>query len=654
MTSDQIINLVKKYINKTYYNYAILIDGNWGAGKTYFVKKMLIPNIKEDEESKFKMHQNYKKKEIIYISLYDLTSKDELIKQLLIKTMPQDKLLESKHYNAILSSNERIITGASISSENRINSNNEFISLENCIIIFDDLERCNMSVNVILGYINNFVEHHGIKVILIANEKEISTSQMTINKELKYLIALNDNIEFPKENGAIQIKNASGNSPNNSDTSNQMSITKLDKRINLLFGEDKLYKLIKEKLIGVTIGYKANIVEIINQIVKDNNINGIVKNIIFNNKDYIKDKFEHYDHQNIRTLLFAIDKFKDLVTNLRGKIVLKKSEDILNEIFQYIIKVSIFIKSGKSLYRWPPNSEVDQICMDKDFKLSNFIKGFKFIDIFLSKSLFEKDKIVNIIKRDTEIKRMQVKDVSDSLYKLNNGWWTMEDGKAKDAIDNVIMSIKDDPKHYDIVNYSKILSHVITLNIIGVTSIEISDVLKIMKKNIKIFEVNSDFDIFGFGNPFNEKEEQQQYSEAINELKEEFKRIKEQAKINTLKSIIINSKDWTKNLYNYVQKNRDEFLLQRTFLGFINFNELVNAIKFSSSAQITDFRSIINHIIYSFDNLNEFYKADKEIIDNLRNDLVNYINEIEDKQKIKANNIKYLINDLKRISEKLS
>src|SRR5690606_22201504 len=41
------------------------------------------------------------------------------------------------------------------------------------LFIFDDLERCDLPINRVLGYINEFVEHEDRKVIIIANEKEI-------------------------------------------------------------------------------------------------------------------------------------------------------------------------------------------------------------------------------------------------------------------------------------------------------------------------------------------------------------------------------------------------------------------------------------------------------------------------------------------------
>ena len=49
----------------------------------------------------------------------------------------------------------------------------EFFHPEKYILVFDDLERCNMDINRVLGYINRFVEHDGAKVIIIADQEKI-------------------------------------------------------------------------------------------------------------------------------------------------------------------------------------------------------------------------------------------------------------------------------------------------------------------------------------------------------------------------------------------------------------------------------------------------------------------------------------------------
>ena len=69
----------------------------------------------------------------------------------------------------------------------------------NSILIFDDLERCKIPINDLLGYINQFVEHLNLKVIIVANEKEINKI-VDKNLELKYLIASLNHIDTTEEN----------------------------------------------------------------------------------------------------------------------------------------------------------------------------------------------------------------------------------------------------------------------------------------------------------------------------------------------------------------------------------------------------------------------------------------------------------------------
>lgn len=66
MSDGEILHFIKNYIDNTIYNHAILIDGSWGSGKTYFIKHTLIPVLKKE----------YRDKKIMYISLYGGAEED--------------------------------------------------------------------------------------------------------------------------------------------------------------------------------------------------------------------------------------------------------------------------------------------------------------------------------------------------------------------------------------------------------------------------------------------------------------------------------------------------------------------------------------------------------------------------------------------------
>ena len=56
MTEQQITDEILRYIDDKSYNYAVLIDGDWGSGKTYFAKHALTEKIEEKEKKAQKPH----------------------------------------------------------------------------------------------------------------------------------------------------------------------------------------------------------------------------------------------------------------------------------------------------------------------------------------------------------------------------------------------------------------------------------------------------------------------------------------------------------------------------------------------------------------------------------------------------------------------
>ena len=47
MTDNQIIEETLRYLSDKSYNYAILIDGEWGCGKTFFIQHGLKEQIEK-------------------------------------------------------------------------------------------------------------------------------------------------------------------------------------------------------------------------------------------------------------------------------------------------------------------------------------------------------------------------------------------------------------------------------------------------------------------------------------------------------------------------------------------------------------------------------------------------------------------------------
>jgi hypothetical protein len=140
--------------------FAVLLSAPWGSGKTWMIKKLI--NSYEDGSVKF-----------IYISLNGVGSVDEIENEYFRLLNP---ILGSEKINiagSILESAIKASTRIEVSKKIIKNLKGKFSNHDNYILVFDDLERCELTMQKILGHVNDLVEHKKAKVVIIANEKGI-------------------------------------------------------------------------------------------------------------------------------------------------------------------------------------------------------------------------------------------------------------------------------------------------------------------------------------------------------------------------------------------------------------------------------------------------------------------------------------------------
>ena len=151
--------------------YAVLLTGLWGSGKTWFVDDFVAKHLPQPER-------------VLYLSLYGLQTFDDIESELFRLLHP---VLGSRPFR-ILGRLTRGLLKTSINfdwdGDGKADGNAsggiptdkilDRISLDpSRILVLDDLERCSIPIADILGYVNQFIEHGKLKAILIANEKEL-------------------------------------------------------------------------------------------------------------------------------------------------------------------------------------------------------------------------------------------------------------------------------------------------------------------------------------------------------------------------------------------------------------------------------------------------------------------------------------------------
>ncbi|EHR9594692.1 hypothetical protein KU915_002460 [Salmonella enterica subsp. enterica serovar Muenster] len=169
-------------------NFAVMIDGEWGSGKTWFVRKLMNEESLKGEVkplmiSLYGIKSTEQIDEIIFKQLHPfLSSKGMLLAGTLTKALIKGTLK--------IDLSDSFITSVEGSPElPNVSIKDFYYSPENTILIFDDLERCELDWNSIFGYINNFVEEKECKVLIIANEREILNPARNKNLDGIYLDA---------------------------------------------------------------------------------------------------------------------------------------------------------------------------------------------------------------------------------------------------------------------------------------------------------------------------------------------------------------------------------------------------------------------------------------------------------------------------------
>ncbi len=221
---------------------------NGEAGKTYFWNNKIKPKIDG-------MQFNGKKYSTIYMSLYGISNLEEISKKIFIETSQLMDRNVKKHMETTgkYSIPEYAKTGLNMANSFGANTNEKinyekFFATDDKVLCFDDLERANVDVIDILGYINNFVEHDHIKTIIICNEKELSTKLKNSNLEMKTFIAT----YILDKQGELENKE-------------KPMVERIQDEIEYVFDKANDYERIKEKLIGETFEYRPEFNYIINR-----------------------------------------------------------------------------------------------------------------------------------------------------------------------------------------------------------------------------------------------------------------------------------------------------------------------------------------------------------------------------------------------------
>lgn len=278
-------------------DYAVLITGCWGSGKTYFIKQFLAgkdPDGQNKDVVKIKEWlTDCEKYTVVYVSLFGARSRAEMDQRVLeklhpilnselLKTIPGAVSLIGKIIG-VLSANpagatiEATVGDASAFAADKIIEalKQKSKKFEKLVVVFDDVERADMPLPELLGYLNAYVEHLHVPCILIADEDRWAEAQK--NEEDKLTVR-----NLTKANGEnIEIKL----SLNEKKTMQNLSST-------------------QEKVVGKVLRIQTSVDDIVNAWLAPKkgclDVSSDIKNLWWQNKEHIYELFSCLDAAKVK------------------------------------------------------------------------------------------------------------------------------------------------------------------------------------------------------------------------------------------------------------------------------------------------------------------------------------------------------------------
>lgn len=611
LSESSILKEIKYYIDTDFYNYAVMIDGAWGSGKTYFVKNVLLKKIESNE------------KRVLYVSLYGISNIQELGKKLYLDYLLKDKSkLVMEHTELVENVIGTIIDigspfmgklGDIDIKERKIknivqNAVKHICPMKNCVLIFDDLERCDCSIQDILGYINGFVEQAGMKVIIIANQEELrkKIDAQTLAMQIRAVIGRDETLDFTEPGNGQLVKyliSMQNKQPEN-EKIKKVSLNVAKERVARVFGVESEYEHIREKIVGTVFYYNPDTKKVMSNLIQKNSTyNTNDRRQLEKNINYLAESMEKAKHVNFRTFQFFLQKMDKLLQVLDG-------EDYENIDFIYKRVIlscwdsCILFKTGK---------------LKDDWNDAEYIEGVKFrvrvIEDYIKYSWLNVEKGKRVFKKfDVEETRTKLLK-NDPVNLLQDKWYRAD---SDDFIVNNMNAVIENARKgiYDIGSYDRILQIFLQIHTAGFDIKYTDRLLEAMCEGIEAKRATGILDCIGTMS-WESKKTEQLYKQYIRKLQEVYNKSMEKKSEDDL-NIFLKEDNWAQKIYDYClnvkhpQKQEDYTKKISPFLKALDVKTLIGKLETSNGENLQKFASVLRLVYPLQYNPNAFIEDNEE------------------------------------------
>lgn len=579
MNTDNIKAVFENYLKADKTQYAILLNGSWGSGKTFFWKNNLAPLA---EKNKFKT---------IYISLNGISKIEVLNHLLFIKLIP----LLSKQENSIIKNATTFVTNLLNTASKKFLDTSlsdifkdmsvDTFPFSNYVICFDDLERCQIPIKEVLGFINNYIEHKNLKTIILADERNIDNTQ-------------------------------------------------------------KAYDNIKEKVIGRVLNFELNIEDTLPQLFKKYEKDNANFHVFLTKQRHIlTDMFTEYKQENLRIISFYLDIlehifpcFKDIDEKYVQELILfsalvtfefKKGNLISSEYndfkdldnideFMFIYELSKMNQSSKG----KDSIETELSYSQKFYKmyLEGKNKNFYFYPSVFSYIL---SGYINLSELEKDVKNRYPEVISQEVQDFRKLLTAEFRSLTDDEFENLAKSVLQftEEGKYTIYQYSQIADffyHFSENKLISDTDEEIEAILI---RGLSIAKSKKEIDDRAIENILHFKSEKEKIYKIQMTIKEIYDELKREQNVENSKELI---DSLLENDVTSLRTVFKKYQLSKDLFQHIDNKLLFETIVKSSNGQITEFTLLLGSR-YNSSNIGDFLNEDLECLKTLKINLKEYL-----------------------------
>lgn len=594
MTTENIKAIFADYLKTEDTQYAILLNGGWGSGKSFFWKNTLA---KIAEENNLKP---------IYLSLNGVSKIERLEHTLFLKLFPfianqENKVIKntttfltnianqaSKHF--LKSSLTDVFKGLSVDT----------FDFSKNVICFDDLERCQIPVKEVLGFINNYVEHKSLKTIILADESNIDISQ-------------------------------------------------------------KGYDSIKEKVIGRILKFQLDIKETLPVFFKKYQAkNKDFYKFLLKNETIIANILEEYKQDNLRIISFFLDVLEKVFPSLlniqevyvqevilfsciisiefkRGKLTSSSSDISITTDDIVRIHYSDFSPSNTSDLKKESEKQYNEIFYET--YLQNRLNDYCFYSTIYNYILTG---FIDISDLTSEITKRKPEELSDEIkgfrVLLNYKFRELEDNHFEKYVSDVLKYAGEG--RYTIYDYIQIAKFYYFFADNKIIDYTIESIDNLLFQGLEIAKSKNEINDVIFENKFYFEDENAQIGKYVIKVKEIHSEIKKRQHINN-SSELLNSLMSNPLALSVVF---EKYKFSQDLFQYLDNEMLFRSITNTTNRQIFNFTEQIRER-YKISNIGEFLFADIECLKKLNKDLINFIGQNVELQQPR----KFLFEDLQNV-----